>query len=147
MKDSFILFSEYSEQFNMLSNEQAGILIKAIFAYSTDSSTDSELPEMDALTKLAFSFIRSALDRSDDKYQRKVEANRENGKLGGRPRKIPQNGAETTENSEVTEEKNPTQNPAKTQKKPKITQPKPKNPTVFLKTLLNVYLNVIVNMI
>lgn len=60
MKDSFILFSEYSEQFNMLSNEQAGILIKAIFAYSTDS----ELPEMDTLTKMAFLFLRFEIERS-----------------------------------------------------------------------------------
>ena len=79
MKDSFILFTEYKEQVDMLTDEQAGILLKAIFCYSAGE----DLPPMDAITKMAFSFIRSAMDRADDKYQRKIEANRENGRRGG----------------------------------------------------------------
>ena len=106
MKDSFIIFTEYKEQFEMLTDEQAGVLIKAIFCYTTDEA----LPSMDPITKMAFSFIRAALDRSDDKYQKKVEANKENGKLGGRPRK----GAE--EKTQTEPEKNPKN---------------PKNPTVI----------------
>lgn len=101
MKDSFIIFTEYKEQFDMLTDEQAGVLIKAIFCYTTDG----KLPEMDSITKMAFSFIRAALDRSDDKYQKKIEANKENGKLGGRPRK---DTLEKTQTETQNNPKNPT---------------------------------------
>ena len=101
MKDSFIIFTEYKEQFDMLTDEQAGVLIKAIFCYTTDG----KLPEMDSITKMAFSFIRAALDRSDDKYQKKIEANKENGKLGGRPRK---DTLEKTQTKTQNNPKNPT---------------------------------------
>lgn len=129
MKDSFILFAEYSEQFNMLSNEQAGILIKAIFAYSTDK----ELPEMDSITKLAFSFIRSALDRSDDKYQRRVEANRENGKLGGRPRKSPKNEIEAIDSEADNGEQKPKSEPKITQHKTQDNPIETQKPNGFFK--------------
>lgn len=108
MKESFILFTEYKEQIDMLTAEQAGTLLKAIFCYTTDEP----LPEMDPLTKMAFSFIRAALDRTDDKYQRRVESNRENGRLGGRPPK----------NKESEEENAQEKNPEKTQNNPNKTQ-------------------------
>lgn len=102
MKESFILFTENKEQVDMLTTEQAGILLKAIFCYTSDEP----LPDMDPLTKMAFSFIRAAIDRSDDRYQRRVESNRENGKLGGRP---PKNKAVDVENNPKETQKNPTE--------------------------------------
>ena len=102
MKESFILFTEYKEQVDMLTTEQAGILLKAIFCYTSDEP----LPDMDPLTKMAFSFIRAAIDRTDDRYQRRVESNRENGKLGGRP---PKNKAIDVENNPKETQKNPTE--------------------------------------
>lgn len=123
MKDSFILFTEYSEKFNMLTDEQAGVLIKAIFAYSSDE----ELPEMDGVTRMAFSFIRSALDRSDKEYQRRVEANRENGRSGGRPRKNLQ------EEAQDSAEK-PNENPNKPKKPNGFFENPSKNPTKKTKT-------------
>ena len=99
MKDSFILFTEYKEQIEMLSDEQAGVLMKAIFCYASDE----KLPEMDELTKMAFSFIKAALERADTSYQRKVEANRENGRLGGRPpKKQEEKTEEKTQNNPTT---------------------------------------------
>lgn len=100
MKDSFILFTEYKEQIDMLSDEQAGVLLKAIFCYSAGEI----LPQMDSITKMAFSFIRAALDRTDDKYQRKVESNRENGRLGGRP---PKNKEQEGEKKQEETQNNP----------------------------------------
>lgn len=102
MKESFILFTENKEQVDMLTTEQAGILLKAIFCYTSDEP----LPEMDPLTKMAFSFIRAAIDRTDGRYQRRVESNRENGKLGGRP---PKNKASEVENNPKETQKNPTE--------------------------------------
>ena len=102
MKESFILFTENKEQVDMLTTEQAGILLKAIFCYTSDEP----LPDMDPLTKMAFSFIRSAIDRTDDRYQRRVESNRENGKLGG---SRPKNKAVDVENNPKETQKNPTE--------------------------------------
>ena len=147
MKDSFILFTEYKEQVDMLTDEQAGILFKAIFCYSAGEA----LPPMDAITKMAFSFIRSAMDRADDKYQRKVDANRENGRRGGRPAKNKQEDKPAVE-QDTAYESDP-EKPKKTQKNPKNRtviwvlkkkpKRKPKNRTVIFKTLL--ILNLIVN--
>lgn len=113
MKDSFILFTEYKEQFEMLTNEQAGVLIRAIFSFVSDE----EVPEMEPLTRMAFTFIKAAIDRADDKYQRKVNANRVNGCLGGRPRSTEKPKQETQENP--TETQKPNGFNAETQEKPK----------------------------
>ena len=60
-KRSFILNADFAEQFSMLSDEDSGKLIKAIFTYETDG----EIPELPPLIALAFSFIRQQLDRND----------------------------------------------------------------------------------
>ena len=69
-----------------------------------DYSEAGEIPELDGITQMAFSFIRSQMDRDSEKYESRVTANRENGKKGGRP------------------------------KKPKGNEENPKNPLVYSKT-------------
>ena len=83
MRDSFILYTKYSRQLQCLTYEQKGVLLSAIFAYEMDE----ELPEMDAHTYVAFNFIAVDLDENARRYEEKCEKNKENGKLGGRPRK------------------------------------------------------------
>lgn len=83
MKETFILYTEYAKHLMLLSMEQRGVLFTAIMSYQTGD----ELPEMDDVTAMAFSFIRSDLERAEREYQKKIETNRENGKLGGRPKK------------------------------------------------------------
>ena len=39
------------------------------------------------MLKMAFSFIKTQLDRDREKYQARCEKNRENAKKGGRPKK------------------------------------------------------------
>ena len=46
-----------------------------------------EVPKLDGMLKMAFSFIKTQLDRDRQKYQNKCEKNRENGAKGGRPKK------------------------------------------------------------
>ena len=46
-RDSFVLYTEYMEQVNLLSIEQRGVLLTAIFSYAADA----ELPEMDGITR------------------------------------------------------------------------------------------------
>ena len=70
------------EQVNLLSIEQRGVLLTAIFSYAADA----ELPEMDGITKMAFAFIKSRIDKDTEKYAKTIEKRKEAGKLGGRPK-------------------------------------------------------------
>lgn len=81
-KSSFVLYTEYIEQIEILSREQRGDLLTAIFYYAAGR----ELPDMDGMTKMAFSFIRSQLDKDSEKYKAIVEKRREAGAKGGRPK-------------------------------------------------------------
>ena len=82
MKNSFVIYTDYMVQIELLSLEQRGILLTAIMGYASGS----ELPEMDGMTKMAFSFIKARMDKDAEKYQQTVEKRREAGKLGGRPK-------------------------------------------------------------
>lgn len=84
-KNSFVLYSDYLEHFKILSDEEAGILIKAIFCYV--SGLDIDQQRLSPAAKMAFSFIKSQLDRDMKAYEIKCNKNKENGKLGGRPKK------------------------------------------------------------
>lgn len=82
MKNSFVMYTDYMEQVSMLSREQRGDLFTAIMAYASNT----ELPNMDGVTMMAFCFIRSQMDRDRSKYQETIEKRREAGKQGGRPK-------------------------------------------------------------
>lgn len=83
MKETFILYTEYAKHLSLLNMEQRGVLFTAIMSFQIGE----ELPKMDGMTQMAFSFIKSDLERTEENYQKKVETNRENGKRGGRPKK------------------------------------------------------------
>lgn len=83
MRDSFVIYTEWSDQFELLNDHQRSVLIMAIFDYQKGES----IPEMDATTAMAFSFIKKTLDRDAQKWAETVEKRREAGKLGGRPKK------------------------------------------------------------
>ena len=82
MKNSFVMYTDYMEQVSMLSREQRGDLFTAIMAYASNT----ELPDMDSVTMMAFCFIRSQMDRDRSKYQETIEKRREAGRQGGRPK-------------------------------------------------------------
>lgn len=84
-KRSFVLYSDYLEHFKILSDEEAGTLIKTILCYV--SGLDIEQQSLSPAAKMAFSFIKSQLDRDMKAYEIKCNKNKENGKLGGRPKK------------------------------------------------------------
>lgn len=79
-KKSFLLYTEYFEQIEMLSIEQRGILLTAIMAYQLEK----DLPDMDAMTRMCYSFISADMRRNNEKYARIVERRREAGQKGGR---------------------------------------------------------------
>lgn len=82
MKNSFVIYTDYMEQVELLTMEQRGILFTSIMAYASEK----ELPDMDGMTKMAFSFIKATMDRDMEKYRQTVEKRKEAGKLGGRPK-------------------------------------------------------------
>ena len=69
------------EQFNELSDEQAGKLIKAIFMYAEKKI----IPEFDdGMVKMAFSFIKSRIDLDLEKWNKTREKRSEAGRKGGK---------------------------------------------------------------
>ena len=81
---SFILYHDFEPMLHLLSMEQRGMLITAIFDYSVRGMKTEDLPDV---VNMAFCCIQRALDRDAIAYEEKCRINAENGKKGGRPRK------------------------------------------------------------
>lgn len=58
-KKSFVLYADSLDVVEMLTDEQAGILFKAIMRYKSGL----DLPDMDGMTKVAFVAIKTYLNR------------------------------------------------------------------------------------
>ena len=83
MKKSFMLYIDTYEQWDMLTDEQAGTLIKALFEYVRTG----EKPEIsDSMIRLAFRFISAQIDRDNEKYQETCQKRANAGKKGGIPK-------------------------------------------------------------
>jgi len=74
MKNSFIIYYDYAEHFALLSDEELGRLIRAMFLYDKDGT----LPQFDGMLKMAFSFIKTQLDIDKEKFEKVCERNRNN---------------------------------------------------------------------
>lgn len=79
MKDSFILYTEYKEQLKFLTKEQKADLLDAVMEYADTG----EVIEMDSMTALVFSMIKTRMDRDTEKWEQTVEKRREAGRAGG----------------------------------------------------------------
>ncbi len=84
-RKSFVLYHSYAAALEMLSMEERGQLITAIFAHETDMK---EPQSMSDSVRMAFAFISDTLTRDSEAYEEKCRKNAENGKKGGRPRGI-----------------------------------------------------------
>ena len=80
-KKSIIVYADWQEQFDSLTDEEAGKLIKHFFAYVND-----ENPTSDRLTELMFIPLKKALKRDLRKYESYIDKQKSNGKKGGRPK-------------------------------------------------------------
>ena len=80
-KKSIIVYADWQEQFDSLTDEEAGKLIKHFFAYVNDQN-----PTSDRLTELMFIPLKKALKRDLRKYESYIEKQKSNGKKGGRPK-------------------------------------------------------------
>lgn len=73
MKESFILYTKYADVFEQLSDEDAGILIKAILEYAKTGNHNLE-----GMLKIIFTPIKQDIDYNNEKYESICERNREN---------------------------------------------------------------------
>lgn len=82
-KKSFILYLDTIKQWDMLSDEQAGKLIKALLRYC---ESGDKLETDDGMLSMAFGFIIAQIDRDSEKWNTIREKRSEAGKKGGAPK-------------------------------------------------------------
>lgn len=80
-KNSFVLYHNYRETLEDLTDEQVGTLFRAIFDYEIERKE----PNFDGELKIAFKFIKKDLDVNLEKYENICKRNRQNGQNGGAP--------------------------------------------------------------
>lgn len=84
LKKGFLLYFDYRRHLSLLSNEERGRLLMALFDYAETGKA----PELEgSAVQMAFSFIASQLDRDAAKYAETCQKRREAGQKGGRPKK------------------------------------------------------------
>lgn len=79
-KSSFVLYTRYREQINMLNNEQAGQLMKAIFDYQAMGEVAIE----DSVVAMLWSVMKQQLDVDNQKYQETCAKRAAAGAKGGK---------------------------------------------------------------
>ena len=80
-KDSFVFYLSQYQAIETLSNEQLGRLFRAIF----EKQLGKEVVLEDDI-KIAFNFINNQMVIDKNKYTKRCEINRKNGKKGGAPK-------------------------------------------------------------
>ena len=75
------LFRDASATIDLLSDPEAGRLLKALMHYANDQEEDLPGKEM-----LVFTMLKAQMDRDAEAYRAYLEKQRENGSKGGRPR-------------------------------------------------------------
>lgn len=83
-KKAFLMYYEYEEQLEDLTDEELGQLVRHIYKYE---KLGLEPENLGFLMKMAFNFIKGNLNRDREKYDKRAETSAINGKKGGRPRR------------------------------------------------------------
>lgn len=91
-KKSFTAYCDWNATIQKLTDEEAGKLMKMVFAYVNDLNPEPP----DRITELLFEPIKATLKRDLQKWIDKSKTNSYNGSLGGRPKKA--NGLEEKQN-------------------------------------------------
>lgn len=81
-KKSFVMYESWGTAIEKMSNEQAGELIKAIYAYQKDPDAAPKDPAL----AFVFELIKQQLDADSQRYKEACAARSEAGKKGGRPK-------------------------------------------------------------
>ena len=80
--NSFVLYNEYKEYIDMLSDQETGRLFKALFTVLSGG----EEPELEGSTKIVFKVIYGQILRDLEKWEETCRKRSEAGKKGGRPK-------------------------------------------------------------
>lgn len=81
-KKSFIVYYDWKETLSFFSDAEIGEMFKGLFLYAETGT----MPEFSNKSlDIAFSFMKSAIDRDQKAYKARCEKNKINGKKGGRP--------------------------------------------------------------
>ena len=83
-KKGFLMYADQREQFDQLTDEQAGKLIKHLFMYVNDEHPQTD----DIVTKLSFTPIKSQLKRDLEKWDKTLEGRSKAGKASVEARKL-----------------------------------------------------------
>ncbi len=116
-KSSFVLYIEYLEHLNLISDDKDfRVLIESIFKYQIDGTIPEKLP---SLSKMAFSFIKTKLDRDNKKYEEISRIRAAAGKKGGKqlqtneaiankPKQVPlsDNDSDSDSDSDINKKEN-----------------------------------------
>lgn len=78
-KKSFVLYNDYQQHIERLTDEQAGKLFKAIFDYVNTGT----IALLEGQADMAFSFIALQLDRDVEKYEEICRKRSEYARMGG----------------------------------------------------------------
>ena len=83
--DSIVIHTDIKDKLDLLSDEEAGQLFKAVIAYAENGTI--LIPKDNRVLGVMFLFVKNQIDRDYAKYLERRETNRENGRKGGRPKK------------------------------------------------------------
>lgn len=100
MKNSFILYTEQKAVIDKLTDEQAGKLIKAIYAHET-----GEEMELDAILDLVITPFLTVLEKDKEKYAEKCEKRAQAGAKGGKQRVANQANATFAKQTQANDSK------------------------------------------
>lgn len=93
-KKSFVAYSDWKDVFDALPNEEAGALIKHIFAYVNDEDPVSD----SVLINAVFANIKATLKRDLQRWEKQIEQRREAGKRSAEIRSTKSNERSTVVN-------------------------------------------------
>ena len=100
-KCAVLVYHDFYEHLKELSFEQKGKLFDAILEYDMTGLVSIKL---DAVSSMAFKFIKAAIDRDKQAYEKRCAKNAENAAKGGRPKRDAQ---EKNQTDNLKTEQNP----------------------------------------
>ena len=114
-RPSFLIYKNFYKPIKNLSNEDKGKLFTAIFEYQT-KDFDGSKQVIEPQIQMAFEFFKNQFELDNKKYEKRLEANRINGKKGGRPKNSVEDDAKDENPMEPRETNGLFNNPAKPKK-------------------------------
>lgn len=78
-KKSFVMYQDWGAAIELMTDEQAGKLLKAIYAYQEDPGADVDDPAV----KMVFQLMKGRFKADAESYEATCKRRAENGRLGG----------------------------------------------------------------